>query len=282
MKNNKKSEILKHNNAYKSKRYKKPMTLVVGIACKDGLIMASDSQGMSNRGVDVKRMDCTKIEVLSDNGLKSIVGGAGEVPFINKIVDLIKKNIKESRIKNCEELIDCCEEGINEITKKYGVDRLRKIGLIEKTPSVHSERPEPTLNSIIVVGCIDNKKPLLHIILPEGVAEKEENFCSIGSGSAYAEYILSNLFYEDITLKEGILLATHVVEEVKKIDPNVGGDVQIITINSEGIIKEYNKTECNSLCQDISNKNKVLSDVWRSLILNKKTSEQISTFINKD
>ena len=273
---------LNNNNTYKSKKDDTSMTIIVGIACKDGLIMASDSQGMSNRGVDVKRMDCTKIEILSENGLKAIIGCAGEVPYINKTIDLIKLKIEEFKVRTCNELIDSSEDSIDEITKKYGVDRLRKIGLIEKRGqlgSFHSERPDPTLDIIIMIGCIEDEKPILHIVLPEGIAEKEENFCSIGSGSAYAEYILSNLFYDDMTLKEGVILATHVVEEVKKIDPNVGGDVQIITINKNGEIETHTKEKCKKLCDDISNNNDVLSKVWRSLILNKKTPQQILEFL---
>lgn len=266
----------------------KHMTIIVGILCEDGLVIASDSQAMSQRGVDVKRMDYTKIEDIDGElGVKALISGSGVVSFINKAMELLREKCNEKRIKSVKELILCAEDTMDDLTKRYSVDKFKKMGIAKNIKSKYGKElqdegiPFPTLNFHLMIGCVEKNIPHLYTISPTGIAEKEEKFGSLGSGSAYAEYILTNLYYEGIKLKEGLLLAIHTVEEVKKIDPNVGGDVQIATIDKKGNIQKGVKLEVNGIVKDITEKNNVLSKVWRSLLIGEKTPEEIKGFLKK-
>ena len=57
------------------------MTIIVGIVCDEGILIGSDSQAMSFRGVDVKRLDYTKIYSFSlDSDMRILITGQGKLP----------------------------------------------------------------------------------------------------------------------------------------------------------------------------------------------------------
>jgi predicted proteasome-type protease len=83
------------------------MTIIVGIVCGKALVMASDSQAMTSRGVDVKRVDYTKIYKFDMNSdLRILITGAGETPFITRAVEVLQDKLKEKRVTTNRELAD--------------------------------------------------------------------------------------------------------------------------------------------------------------------------------
>ena len=209
---------VRHLNKY---RWVKPMTVIVGIICKDGIVFGSDSQGMTNRGVDVKRLNTTKIFVLNgDLRVKALVGGAGEVPFIIKAIENARETAKNKGADDVSSLVDVVEDVMTGLAKRYIVDKMKEFSKAQpprEMLSAQSEDGLPKVPAWLMIGGRDKqKKHAIYVVHPEGVGEKEEGFGTLGSGSAYAEYLLSQFYDANIDCEQGKLLVAFVIEEVKK------------------------------------------------------------------
>jgi 20S proteasome alpha/beta subunit len=254
------------------------MTIIVGIVCGKALVMASDSQAMTSRGVDVKRLDYTKIYKFDLNSdLKVLITGAGETPFITRAVEVLQNRWKEKRVTTNRELADLAEETMNMIQKRYVIDRLKELGVakskdlrkpgLEESFSLQELGRTPAF--VLMLGVLDRTEASIYIIHPDGVAEKEERYSSLGSGSAYAEYLLARLCCQGLKIDEAIKLGIYVIEEVKKIDPNCGGPTQLSVISEAGIV-EKTATEIKTLVDGIMSKDAELTKISRGTILGRK------------
>jgi 20S proteasome alpha/beta subunit len=254
------------------------MTIIVGIVCGKALVMASDSQAMTSRGVDVKRLDYTKIYKFDLNSdLKVLITGAGETPFITRAVEVLQSRWREKRVTTNRELADLAEETMNMIQKRYVVDRLKELGVAKSKDLGKSGLEDSfalqelgrTPAFVLMLGVLDRTEASIYIIHPDGVAEKVERYSSLGSGSAYAEYLLARLCCQGLEIDEAIKLGIYVVEEVKKIDPNCGGPTQLSVITEAGIV-EKTAMEIKALVDEIMSKDAELTKVSRVTILGRK------------
>lgn len=251
------------------------MTIIVGIVCDKAVVIATDSQAMTSRGVDVKRLDYTKIYNFDLNSdLKVLITGAGETPFITRAVEVLQNQWKEKRVTTNRELADLAEETMNMIKKRYVVDRLKELGVAQSKDLGETGTKKPfaiqelgrSPSFVLMLGVLDRKEASIYIIHPDGVAEKEERYSSLGSGSAYAEYLLASLCCQGIEVEEAIKLAIYVIEEVKKIDPNCGGPTQLSVITEAGI-GEKTEIEIKTLVDEIMSKDEEFTKIWRGTIL---------------
>jgi len=253
------------------------MTIIIGIVCEDGIVIASDSQAMTSRGVDVKRLDYTKIYSFDLNSdLRVLVTGAGETPFITRAVELLQSRWREKRIQTTRELADLAEETMNAIQKRYVFDRMKELG-ITGSKSLEAKRfTEPSelqeighLNFALLIGAVAKKENTIYTVHPGGVAEKAERYTSLGSGSAYAEYLLARLCCAGLELDEAVKLGIYVIEEVKKIDPNCGGSTQVAVATPLGI-NHKTDPEVKKLADEIMKKDTDFTKLWRGIILDRK------------
>jgi len=254
------------------------MTIIIGIVCEDGIAIASDSQAMTSRGVDVKRLDYTKIFSFDLNHeLRVLITGAGQTPFITRAVELLQERWKEKRVHTNRELADLAEDTMNAIQKRYVIDRMKELGVtaskrsetqgLAKPSELQEIGPSPSF--ALVLAAIDKDEGAIYLIHPDGVAEKAERYTSLGSGSAYAEYLLARLCCEGLKLEEALKLAVYVIEEVKKIDPNCGGPTQVALLTKLGSIHKT-ASEVKSLADDIMRKDTEFTKLWRGTILDRK------------
>jgi 20S proteasome alpha/beta subunit len=253
------------------------MTIIIGMVCEDGVVVCSDSQAMSSRGVDVKRLDYTKIYSFNLNSdLKVLVTGAGETPFITRAVELLQSRWKEKRVQTTRELADLAEETMNAIQKRYVVDRMKELGITgsKGLETQHFTKPFKLQevgppNFALLLGVVTKHENAIYTVYPNGVAEKAERYTSLGSGSAYAEYLLARLCCAGLKLDESVKLGIYIIEEVKKIDPNCGGATQVALATIVGI-NHRTDSEVKSLADEIMGKDMEFTRLWRGTILDRK------------
>jgi 20S proteasome alpha/beta subunit len=247
------------------------MTIITGIVCRDGIVFGSDSQGTSNRGVDCKRLNETKVYLL-DEGLmfKVLVGGSGAVSYISKAIENTYEIAKKNNIDSLSALIEVFEDVMTQLTKRYIVDKRKQFydnKLPEKDFLKEYEEDElPNVSAYLLVGGQNKeKKYAIYVIYPEGIGEKEEGFGTLGSGSAYAEYLMGEFYDKDMDCEQGKLLTTYIIEEVKKIDPNVGGVVQLAVLK-EGGASIISPENCLKVCLKAQKINLAMKKTWKGLI----------------
>lgn len=225
------------------------MTLVVGIKYKDGIIVGSDSQATLNRGVPLKKLNQIKLFELKNKKNKVVIGGAGGVPFISKSIEEIQNKVNANPNLSFWEIISIAEKAVLHVARWYSFDRLNELSPKIKKPNssaIFKQKPEKefkreiighdfisqqfeikTVDVILIIAGIDEKgQSQIYIVYPDGIAEKQQCEAAIGSGAAYAEYILSQLIEKDMNEEEVLKATVQTINEVTNIDPGVGGTLK--------------------------------------------------------
>jgi 20S proteasome alpha/beta subunit len=239
------------------------VTILVGIICKDGVVVASDSQAGSFKGVDVKRLDYTKIYDFSFGETKVAMTGAGEVPFIARAIELFEERAAEKHFHKAREIADLTEDVMNEINKRYVVQRMKDLGYQKSPGTPRAQLPAgDTLGFSLMLGVCCNNKPILYTVYPDGVAERGERYASLGSGSAFADYLLARLCTDDLSVDEAVRVAVYVIEEVKKVDLYCGGPTQVVAVTKHGIDRKDDNA-IRKLVADLQRADKMSLGIWR-------------------
>ncbi len=275
-------------------------TIIVGCLGKDGIALAADSQAGSFRGVEVKRSDYMKIHLLGEEGsaVKAVIAGAGAVAFINKAVGLLREEWAHKRFTSVSELESAAEGAMMKLAKKYFFDRQRVLGghilggqddsrpprIPKRLPKHLQEEGGPIQvpDAHLLMGAIDSKGgKLLATIGPDGVAETEDTYTCVGSGSAYAEYVLAKLYAASLSAEQLLQCAIYTVEEVKKVDPACGGPVRAVTLTTAGI-KQYSIDDLRELVAKLGIRDDTLGRIWRSIILGRRSPSDIEKFLGAE
>jgi len=226
------------------------MTIIVGLKCSDGVVMACDSQQEFGRGVAVKRLNTGKIYFLDK---RFAIAGAGVSAHIEKAVDAIDIGIKEGKKHKAgadlseDECVNAIEKAITAVYKEYNIDRAK---FLEEPKEKEFFAP------ILIVGCIEatngegnscQGNPCLFIVHSEGIVEKISDYATAGSGAAYAELLLKDYYSLEMRVEEAMALAAYTIEEVKSIDPSCGGDTRIALVRSDKGVEELDKKHIGDL-----------------------------------
>lgn len=236
------------------------MTVIVGIVCKDGIIIASDSQVEFERAAPVKRVNANKIyKLLEDRNIA--IAGAGTLTFIHKAINLIRESIieeekKSGRKLSFREIIDLAESAMAHIYRVYNIKRLEYIYGQLLPEFIH---PFP-----LMIGGSEKNNKYLFILHEDGISEDIEDYATLGSGAAYAEYLLSKFYYKGITTEAGKVIAMYVIKEIEKIDPNVGGPINIVVIKDR--FQELDEEEIEKINRKVVGIEKKLLVEAKSLV----------------
>ena len=99
------------------------MTTILGIECKDGVVIASDSLAtIDKKG---KTTDITKITKINDY---IVAGGAGDADHIKLFLEKMKEQLPNTQLSN-NELKDNIENIFLQLYKRYNVDRSKYLEL---------------------------------------------------------------------------------------------------------------------------------------------------------
>jgi 20S proteasome alpha/beta subunit len=245
---------------------RRPMTIIVGVLCENGLAIASDSQAQSFRGVETKRMDYLKIEeVCNEKDACLVVVGAGMVAFIGKSTAKLCERLRKEKLSTMAEVAEEAEDVMTELQRRYDVEKAEKLGLAKGKSSLgrHLQDRVPFFAIMIGGKFPGDERPAIYTVGMDGVAERADKFESLGSGSAYAEYLLAKFYRESQEIQQAATLAAYAVEEVKKIDPGCGGATQIVTIQGNKL-RRWKPTEVSALVSQIDERDKAFVDAWWS------------------
>jgi len=236
----------------------KPLTtIIVGIKCLDGVVVASDSQSEFGRGVDVKRLNANKITTFDS---RYIFAGAGILAHIRTLVENVTFYIQNQEAQqrsqlNKDEAEKVAEQALWALVKHYHVDRSNVLGVTDReyfTPiTIFAGRH-------IAENSVNYYMYFLHGA--DGTVEPVDDYGAAGSGAAYAELLLKSLYSENIMVDEGIKVGIYIIEEVKSIDPHCGGDTQVAVLKTisqsepQVSLRILNKTEIDTILREVKPK----------------------------
>lgn len=195
-------------------------TTTIGVVCKDGVILASDTR--VTMGFYVAHKFGKKVYKIDDHMGMTI---AGTVADAQRVVDILTANAR---------------------LYKINLNRPMPIASAARLVAnlLFSARYVP-LATQVLVGGIDDKGPHVFNLDPYG-SLTEEKSVSTGSGSPVAYGILEDKYKEGMTIAELLPTVVKAVNAAMKRDVASGNNYNIIVIDEFGY-KELSEEEKRSL-----------------------------------
>lgn len=223
------------------------MTTIIGIKCQDGIVLVADSQSSFYRGVQIKWLNVPKISILPHPHLVAIAG-AGDSNQVKKVIDTVTSGLYQELnnsmendgqyvLPNREESEDILEKVLIYLHRRYNVEKSRDLGYNE---TVVLFDPICIYCSRIDYLSDEESRKLIHSYTMYILHTKDTDiepiidYATIGSGAAFAEYLLSSLYRPELTVDEACMIAPYIMQEVMKIDPDTGGMISVFVIRNEG------------------------------------------------
>jgi 20S proteasome alpha/beta subunit len=193
------------------------VTVGIGIACQDGIVIGADRKVTMSRGTRIKSLE-DKISKLSfRDGKKLLVCGAGSTDHARRAIEAIDPNSYDS--VSISVYRDMVETTVSRLTA-----RLASIGLIYE--------------AILLFGMIDaDNKPVIGHIMSSGFTEtKYQGYFTAGIAAPYAELVLKDSYSPEMGIEDARLIVAGLIEKIGKVDNDVEGmDVFSILVTDKQI-----------------------------------------------
>ena len=191
-------------------------TSILGIVCKDGIVMASDRQLTAGNLVVGKREQ--KAVQINDYLVASWTGMASDAQLLQKIIAAELK-LKHLRSKT--------RPTVKEAANLIGMLSYRNIRQFSTIPSVAGT---------LVAGFNEDGTTELYSVEPAGTVTKVEDYdANFSSGMPFILGLLERQYRPEITIKEGINLAIECIKSSSQRDVGSGFGIDVFTITKDGI-----------------------------------------------
>lgn len=194
-------------------------TSIVGIVCRDGIVMAGDRQVTGGQMI-VMNKKYPKIIKINDYLIAGIAGLLSDAQLVAKLTKA-ELRLKELRSKQRPSV----KEGAFLFTNII-YNNIRKFS------------PIPGIVAGVVAGFDEDGSTILFSIDPAGAIYQVEDYVADGSGMPYILGVLERNHNQNITVKEGVQLAIECIKASTQRDTASGFGIDVFTITKEGIKKE--------------------------------------------
>jgi proteasome beta subunit len=195
-------------------------TTTIGVVCKNGVILASDTR--VTMGFYVAHKQGKKVYKIDDHMGMTI---AGTVADAQRVVDILTANAQLYRIN---------------LNRPMPINSAARL----VANLLFSARYIP-LATQVLVGGVDETGPHIYNLDPFG-SLTEEKSVSTGSGSPVAYGILEDQFREGMTTEEALPIVAKAVNAAMKRDVASGNNFNIILIDEKGY-RELSQEEKSKL-----------------------------------
>ena len=194
-------------------------TSILGIVCKDGIVMAADRRVTAGNLVMSKREE--KVIQINDYLVASFTGVASDAQMLKKLVSA-ELRLKELKSKTRP-------------TVKQGANLFGAI-------TYNNIRQFSTINFIagtLVAGFNEDGTTELYSIEPAGMVTKVDDYdANFGSGMPFILGLLERQYKKDMTVKQGVELAIEALKSSTQRDTASGSGIDVFTITKDGIKHE--------------------------------------------
>jgi proteasome beta subunit len=204
-----------------SKNILKSGTSIVGIVCKDGVVMAGDRRstagGGNGPGIVIGK-NKLKIRKINDYLIAAYTGSVSDIELTNKVIAAELK-LLHLRTKS--------RPTVEEAANLLGNIVYRNI----RAPSM-----VPSIVGTLAAGIDENGEAKLFSIEPAGSAQEVDTYdANFSSGMPYMLGLLEGEYNKEISVKEGIELAKKTIKAGMERDPASGNGFDIFTLSKSGI-----------------------------------------------
>jgi proteasome beta subunit len=207
---------MNHEMSDISKSMLKSNTSLVGIVCKDGIILGADRR--STAGSIVMNKDSQKIHKIADYFAASYTGSVSDIQLTGKML-AAELRLKELKTKTRATV----KEAANLLTMLI----YRSI----RTPSM-----VPSIVGTLIAGVNEDGTSELYTIEPAGSVVQVKDFdANFSSGMPYILGLLEREWKPDMTVQQGVDLAIEALKSSTQRDVGSGNGIDVFTITKSGI-----------------------------------------------
>lgn len=200
-----------------AKNVLKSSTSIVGIICKDGVVLAGDRRVTAGGSIVMSKTE-QKVKQINDYLALSWTGGAADA-FLSEKLIAAELRLKELKTKS--------RPSVKESANLIGTMFYHSI----RTPSMI-----PHIVGALVAGVNENGSTELYSIEPAGgVYEVRDYDANFSSGMPYILGLLERTYKKDMSIKEGIELAKEALKSSTQRDTASGNGIDVFTITKDGI-----------------------------------------------
>ena len=193
-------------------------TTILGIVCKDGVVMASDRQ--STAGSIVMNKNSEKTKQINDYLL---ISGTGMVSDIQRIAKLLPAELKLKELKS---------------KSRPSVKQSASLMANILYSGIRQHSMIPMQAGFLLGGFNEEGTCELYSIEPAGSVVKVEDYdANFGSGMPYVLGLLERQYKKGLNVKEGIELAKEAIKSSTQRDIGSGYGIDVFTITKDGIKK---------------------------------------------
>ncbi|MFZ5955405.1 MAG: hypothetical protein ACOYT4_03190 [Nanoarchaeota archaeon] len=200
-----------------SKNILKTGTSLVGIKCKDGIIMAGDRKATAG-GQIVMNKNAKKVVQINDYIVTSGTGMSSDIDMLQKIIkaELKLKQLREKRRPTVKEVANL----VAMITYK----------------NIRQPQMIMFMAGMMVGGVNEDGTAELYSIEPAGSVMQVEDFdANFSSGMPYILGLLERLYKKDMSVEEGVKIAIEAIKASSERDTGSGYGIDVFTITKKGI-----------------------------------------------
>jgi len=194
-------------------------TTILGIVCKDGVVIAADRQGTLGQSIVGAKHEI-KVVQLNDYLL---IAGAGSVSDIQKSRKVLPAELK-----------------LKELRSKSRPTIRQSASLLASILYSGIRQPSmiPFQAGFLLGGFNEDGSMELYSLYPDGSLIKVEDYdANIGSGMPYVLGLLERQYKKGLSVKEGIELAKEALKSSTQRDTGSGYGIDVFTITKEEIKK---------------------------------------------
>ncbi len=194
-------------------------TTIIGVVCKDGIVMGADRQ--TTAGNLVMSKNTQKAVQINDYLVLSGTGNASDIEMQKKIISA-ELRLKELKSKK--------RPTVRESANLIGMVTYKNIRQFTTIPSIVGT---------LVAGFNEDGTTELYTIEPAGTAMKVEDYdANFGSGMPFVLGLLENRYEKNLDTKKGVELVIEAIKSSTQRDTGSGHGIDIFTIKKDGIKQE--------------------------------------------
>jgi proteasome beta subunit len=192
-------------------------TSLVGIVCKDGVVMAGDRKTTIG-GRIVMSKNTQKVSPINDYLIVSGTGTSSDIEIAKK---LIKAQLKLKQLRDKKR-----------VTVKEAANLIAAINY----KNIRQPTMIPFMAGLMLGGLNEDGTTELYSIEPAGSTMKVEDFdANFSSGMPYILGLLERQYKKDLTIQEATNLAIESIKSSSERDVASGSGIDVFTITSQGI-----------------------------------------------
>lgn len=199
-----------------AKNILKSNTSLVGIVCKNGIVMGGDRRATA--GNIVMSKSAQKVVPVNSYLMTSWTGGVADAQLTHKII-AAELRLKELKTKS--------RPSVKEAANLLAMMIFRNI----RTPAMI-----PSIVGMLIGGVNEDGSTELYTIEPAGSVVKVEDYdANFSSGMPYILGLLERQYKKDLSVQEAVELAKEALKASTQRDIGSGNGIDIFTITKDGI-----------------------------------------------